>query len=158
MAVRLERSEYRDTLRMPDFQTVDQALVAGVWQELGHHDIPNGLEMLMGYGQTSGQANAQGRIYASIVAAGPVAILGKARFELRNPVGRPMITLAEFDLASLTTSATDRSQQMPQPEIGEIMSERWILVFLVNVDTGATADVSICDLRLDVTVRDKVAR
>lgn len=128
------------------------ALTPTSFQKVGE-EVINAKELLsVGYGQQSGQDNAQGRIYMDLQDGAAAAIDGKVRLSIYNPQERNMNILREFNLKTLKTDLADRTKQIAFPD----NTNTWItednkLVIEVMANANVTLTKANCTILFDVT-------
>lgn len=143
---------FRTALTLTDFTSADTALVQSKFVEVGRFVVPAGVGYSLGYGQANGQDSAQGRIYGELKDTGAAAVAGVFRIALLDAKEQPIRTLFEARCESLTTSATDRQQQMPLAEHEAVaVEDRIIALYIKCADAAKTLDVSASTLRIDMT-------
>lgn len=129
------------------------ALTQGVYTRLGARVIQAGELLSLGYGDQSGQNNAQGRIYAQLKdnSGTPVVLNGVFRLSVYTPQNRPLVILGEWRTDTLSAGAGDRTKQVPLPESIYQLSEDKQLVLEFNCDTTATLAKANCSILMDTT-------
>jgi hypothetical protein len=128
-------------------------LVAAEFVKLGEYKVEAGEMVSIGYGQQSGQQNAQGRIYVDLkdngVAPG-LDLNGTVRLSVYSPQNRPIEILGEWRTETLRTDITDRTLQVPFPEDDLWISEDKKLVLEFASDgsevLGKTNSTYIMDI------------
>lgn len=143
---------FRSALTQADLITsATTAVTAGQFVKLGERKIEAGELMAIGYGQESGQNNAQGRIHVLLKNA-TVEIKGTVRLQVYSPQNRPLAILGEWRTEVLSTGAGDRTKQVPLPEHSIWMSEDKKLVLEFMSDTTDSAlTKSTSTILIDIT-------
>lgn len=142
---------FRTALTKADLVAADTVLVAGQFVKVGERKIEAGELLAIGYGQESGQNNAQGRIFMDLKTAASAAIAGTVRLQAYSPQNRPLVILGEWRTETLSTGAGDRTKQVPLPEDIYWLSEDKKLVLEFNADAGATLAKTQSTILLDAT-------
>ena len=143
---------FRSALTSADLITsATTAVTAGQFVKLGEYKVQAGELITLGYGQESGQENAQGRIYVEIKNA-TVALKGTVRLQAYSPQNRPLVILGEWRTEVLSSGTGDRTKQVPLPEMMYWLSEDKKLVLEFNSDTtDAALTKSTSTILIDTT-------
>lgn len=130
------------------------SVLAGQYVKLGELKVEAGELVAIGYGQESGQNNAQGRIYMDIkdTSATPAPVKGKVRLQVYSPQNRPLVILGEWRTETLTSGANDRTKMIPLPEDVYFLSEDKKLVLEFIADANATVSKANSTILLDTTL------
>lgn len=142
---------FRTALTKNDLISADTVLTAGQFVKLGERKIEAGELLAVGFGQESGQNNAQGRIYMDLKTAASAAIAGTVRLQAYSPQNRPLVILGEWRTETLSTGAGDRTKQVPFPEDIYWLSEDKKLVLEFNADAAATVAKAQSTILMDAT-------
>ena len=142
---------FRTALTKADLMTGDVVLTAGQFVKVGERKIEAGELLAIGYGQESGQNNAQGRIFMDLKTAASAAIAGTIRLQAYSPQNRPLVILGEWRTETLSTGAGDRTKQVPLPEDIYWLSEDKKLVLEFAADAAATVAKAQSTILLDAT-------
>jgi hypothetical protein len=132
------------------------SLAAGVWAQVGEYTVPDGTAIALGFGAQQGQDQAQGRIYLKMIddtAGDATEEPGMLRLELRNPRGIPVRTLFESRSEALSAS-TDRTKQLPFPELNVVATEGWKLALLMKADAADIVQMTKSVAAIDCTFYD----
>lgn len=142
---------YRSALTKSDLLSGDVVLVAGQYVKLGERKIEAGELVAVGYGQESGQNNAQGRIFMDLKTSASADIPGTIRLQVYSPQNRPLIILGEWRTETLSVGAGDRTKQIPFPEHEVWCSEDKKIVLEFAADAAATVAKAQSTILLDTT-------
>lgn len=142
---------FRTALTKNDLMSGDTVLTAGQFVKLGERKIEAGELLAVGFGQESGQNNAQGRIYMDLKTSASAAIAGTVRLQAYSPQNRPLVILGEWRTETLSTGAGDRTKQVPFPEDIYWLSEDKKLVLEFAADAGATVAKAQSTILMDAT-------
>lgn len=137
-----------------DFFTADVAVVAsGFFQELGRKKPLAGQAFTLGYGDLAGQENATSRLFADFqLAANAGPANGDIRIDVHDPADRSVGTVFECRTEQLRATPTDRTVQMPFPELRDFqVGENWSFVLKMNPDAAGTIGIPETTLWMDVT-------
>lgn len=145
----------RSALIASDFQSGDVSCTAGQFTEIGRYAVKAGQYLTMGWGFSASQSDADGRIYAEIKDTADAEITGKLMISVYTPEDRHYNDLFEDRTENLNSSATDRTKQLPFPEMNEGYGKDWIYKLFFNPDTTATVDNGNTTLVASVTVEPK---
>jgi hypothetical protein len=135
--------------------SADVAVLSGQFVKLGERKVEAGELLTIGFGQQSGQNNAQGRLYAEIrdnSASPGVVLSGTIRLSVYSPQNRPLRILQE--LRSETVSGgtqDDRASHVPFPESDVWLSEDKKLVLEFMADSAGTVGKTNSVLVMDTT-------
>lgn len=144
---------YKTTLTQMDFVgAATVATTAAKWVEIGRVTIPAGTAYALGFGEQNGQDSAQGRLYMDTKDSTPAVEAGMIRFEIRDPQDRPVKTVFESRTESVTTSATDRTQQLPFAERSEMIGEDFAIIFQFKGDASDLINKANSKFLIDTTV------
>lgn len=127
---------------------------AGQYQWLGSYQIMSGELLSIGFGSQSGQNDAQGRFFCSIMdntASPGVAINGTVRLTVYTPQKRPLMILGEWRTETLSTGSGDRTKQVPLPESIYQLSEDKYLALEFMPDATATVGKANTKIVVDTT-------
>lgn len=130
------------------------AVTAGQYTILGKRTIQAGELLSIGFGDESGQNNAQGRVFMSIKdnAASPGAdISGTLRLSVYTPQMRYLTNLGEWRTETVSTGTGDRTKMVPLPENIYQLSEDKILALEFNPDASGTVGKANSKILLDTT-------
>lgn len=130
------------------------SVIAGQYVKLGEKKVEAGELLAIGYGQESGQNNAQGRIFMDIkdTTATPVAVKGTVRLQVYSPQNRPLVILGEWRTETLSSGANDRTKMIPLPEDVYFLSEDKKLVLEFLADANQTVSKTNTTILLDTTL------
>lgn len=131
------------------------SLPAGIFQRVGQYKVEAGELITIGYGEQSGQQNAQGRIFAKMMdnsAAPGTKVPGMVRLVIYSPQDRPLHILGEWRTETLESGETDRTKQIPLPENMNWLSEDKKLVLEFKADSTTTLGKANSSITLDMTV------
>jgi hypothetical protein len=145
---------FRSALTQSDLiSSATVSVVPGQFVQLGARTIQAGELLSCGYGDQSGQADAQGRIYALIKdnSGTPATLNGTLRLTVYTPQNRPLMILGEWRTETLSTGAGDRTKQVPFPESVYQLSEDKKLALEFNCDTTATVAKANSTILFDTT-------
>lgn len=128
-------------------------LTAGSVIKVGERKVEAGEMIALGYGQESGQNNAQGRIFMDLkdTTATPVAIKGLVRLTAYSPQNRVIRILGEWRAEVLGTGAGDRTKQVPLPEDLYLLPEDRKLVLEIIADATQTLSKANSTIYVDTT-------
>lgn len=128
-------------------------LTAGTPVKVGERKVEAGEMIAIGFGQETGQNNAQGRIFMDLkdTTATPVAIKGLVRLQAYSPQNRPIKILGEWRAEVLATGSGDRTKQVPLPEDIFYLPEDRKLVLEVIADSTQTLSKANSTIYLDTT-------
>jgi uncharacterized protein YneR len=131
----------------------DTAVTAGTFMKVGEYKVQAGEMVSMGFGQQSGQQNAQGRIFADLKngATTPVDLNGTIRFSVYSAQDRPLEIISEYRTETLRTDVSDRTLQVPLPEDDLWISEDKKLVLEFQSDTSDTVTAANSTVIIDMT-------
>jgi hypothetical protein len=132
-------------------QSATVAVTAGQFNKIGQFVMPAGYYKAIGYGGSSSQSDAQGRMYVQLQNASPVEVKGKFRIEIYNPTDRSMKVLDEWHTSSLDSNATDRTKQIALPEKTDRIAKDWKYVFFFQPDASDTIVKANCTIFIDCT-------
>lgn len=146
---------YRSALNKSILATT-KLLEVGKFVEIGRRTIVAQEGISLGYGSLAGQDAAVARIFMDIQKAGPAAVDGTIRIELRNAHDRPIATVFEARTEQLRTMVTapSENQKMPFPEMQEMVTEDNSIVILMNGDTADTITKADSKFLMDITSYD----
>lgn len=87
-----------------------------IW--LGSYQVPVGEEVKLGWGASSGQGEAEGRIYIDLKddQVVPADVDGTLRLSLYTPLNKLIEYVDEFRTETLRTGTGDRTKQVPYAE------------------------------------------
>jgi hypothetical protein len=128
-------------------------VIASQFVKLGERVIQAGELLSTGFGDQSGQNDAQGRIYALLKdnTGTPVTLNGTMRLSVYTPQNRPLMILGEWRTETLATGAGDRTKQVPFPESIYQLSEDKKLVLEFMSDSTATLAKANSTILFDTT-------
>lgn len=147
-------AQFRSALTVNDFMSGTVPCTQGIFTRLGARVIQAGELMSLGFGQESGQNNAQGRIFVDIRdnTASPGAVVpGVVRLTAYTPQDRPLVILAEFRVETLNQNSADRTKQLPFPESIYQLSEDKKLVVEFKPDATTTVSNTNTKMVIDIT-------
>ncbi|MDP4170145.1 MAG: hypothetical protein Q8906_06000 [Bacillota bacterium] len=147
-------AQFRSALTTADFMTGTVACTQGLFTRLGARVIQAGELLSLGFGNQSGQQDAQGRIFVDIRdnTASPGAVVpGVVRLTVYTPQDRPLVILAEFRVETLNQNSADRTKQLPFPESIYQLSEDKKLVIEFKPDATATISNANTKMVIDIT-------
>jgi hypothetical protein len=148
---------YQDALRLADLTPAALTGVVGSWIRFAKYVVPAGQRLLLGYGLTAGQANAQGRAFVDLNTVAPAHITGKIRVVLCTPDDRPIRVLWTADLTKLETAVGDPTKQEPFPIREAGAGRDYILSFEVLLDAAVLINIAASTLTMDITRYSRVA-
>ena len=131
-------NKFARAYNLAELGITDVALPAAIYTQIGQVVCPAGTALQMGVGHHTGQDNAVGRIYMQLQSATPTLITGDFRIDVQDPQNRTKDTIFQTRSELLNTSATDRREQYPFPEIGTIIGRDWSFVLMVKADAAHT--------------------
>lgn len=143
---------YRGTFAAADL--IDSASVTPTtttWTELGRYTVTAGQGIMLGYGNRSGQDDAEGRAFTKLQSSVPAVLNGYVRFDIHDPSDRPRATLWEGRTEVLNTSATDRRQQVPFPVRNPALPENWAVVLKFKGDAATAVSKADSTVTVDYT-------
>jgi hypothetical protein len=132
---------FRSALTVNDLvSSATTTTIAGQFVKLGERKIEAGELLSIGFGDESGQNNAQGRIYMKLRNATPADVEGTVRLQVYSPQNRPLVILGEWRTETLKAGDTDRTKQIPLPENMYSLSEdkKLVLEFMADVSGVVT--------------------
>lgn len=127
------------------------SVIAGQFVTVGKYKVEAGELITIGYGQQSGQNNAQGRIFMDFKDDVDANIQGLVRLSVYSPQDRPLVILGEWRSETLRSGATDRALKIPLPENFTWLSEDKQLFLELQADVGATLSKANSEILLDTT-------
>jgi hypothetical protein len=142
---------FRSALTKNDLISADTVLVAGQFVKLGERKIEAGELLAVGFGDESGQDNAQGRVFMDLKTSASAVISGTVRLQVYSPQNRPLVILGEWRTETLSTGAGDRTKQIPFPEHTVWVSEDKKIVLEFNADAAATLAKAQSTILMDTT-------
>ena len=130
-------------------------LIKGEWKEIGKVTVPADQLIGLGFGDGGNQDGASGRLYVDLNAAGPTAITGQFRIMITSsndlPLGsRPV--LIDYDLATTKIGASNRSERLPMPFNGILLSKDKIFKFLVKNNAAAAQTLTLADSKCEIDI------
>lgn len=147
-------AQFRSALTTTDFMTGTVVCTAGIFTRIGARTIQAGELLSLGFGQQSGQQDAQGRIFVDIRDNGTspgVVAPGVVRLSAYTPQDRPLVILAEFRVETLNANTGDRTKQLPFPESIYQLSEDKKLVIEFKPDATVTVSNANTKMVVDIT-------
>jgi hypothetical protein len=142
---------FRSALTKNELITADTACTLGMFTKLGEYKIQAGELVTIGYGEQSGQENAQGRIYIDLKTAASVVIPGTIRLQAYSPQNRPMVILGEWRQEVLNQGSGDRTKQVPLAEMQYWLSEDKKLFLEFMPDATSTVAKAQSTVLIDTT-------
>lgn len=140
-----------DVFQIDGVASASVALVAGQWTKLGELITPAGMYRSIGFGTSSAQSDATGRIYCKLNTNTPAEITGRLRIAIFTPQDRNLVTLGEWHSSALDQNATDRSKQLPNPEMRQAIGKDYKFVFEFKADTAGTVTKADSVIVIDST-------
>jgi hypothetical protein len=150
-----KKMKRRSALIAADFQSGDVACTGGQFTEIGRYAVKAGQYMTLGWGFSASQSDADGRIFMNVKNTSDAAITGKVLISIFTPEDRHYADLFEDRTENLNTSATDRTKQLPFPEMMQGFGKDWIYKIFFKPDSTATVDNGHTVLVASVTVEPK---
>lgn len=148
--------KYRGALTRPDIMTDATVNVfASRFTQIGEVKIGAGIWYTLGYGFSASQGDAEGRIYAIFQTAVPAEVKGTLRIEAFTPDDRNIAVLFESRTEALNSSATDRTKQIPFPEMMQALGEDYKFKFFFKADADNVLTSANCTIVIDITKESK---
>lgn len=141
----------RGSLSQTDIMAASTALVVGQYNKIGEVICPAGLYKKIGYGASNSQSDAQGRMYAKLNTAASAEITGKLRISVFSPQDRSMAVIFEAPSAALNQNASDRTKQIPMPELPFAIGKDYKFVFEFKPDTAGAITAAQSVIQIDTT-------
>lgn len=135
-------NKFARAYNLAELGVTDVALPAAIYTQIGSVVCPAGTALQMGVGVHTGQDNAVGRIYMQLQTSVPAVITGDFRIDVQDPQNRTKDTIFQTRSELLNTSATDRREQYPFPEISAIIGRDWSFVLMFKADAANTIDTA----------------
>lgn len=154
MAQTIVQEKYRSAFTKSELISGDVVCAAGQFNRLGAYVVKAGEAISVGFGNQSGQQNAQGRIYIDLKdnAAAPGANTnGLLRMVAYSPQDRPVEIIWEARTESLRTNSSDRTQQNPYQEHDLMVPEDKKLVLEFLPDAAVTVGKANSTVLMDIT-------
>jgi hypothetical protein len=124
---------------------------AGQWNKLGEKIILAGLYVSLGFGSSNAQSDATGRVYSKLCITGAIERTGRLRISIFTPQDRNMVTLGEWHTSALNQNPTDRSKQLPFPEMPQAIGKDYKFVFEFKPDVTGTITLADSVIVIDTT-------
>lgn len=141
-----------DVFMLAGSAVTNVTLVQGQWVKLGENICPAGLYRSIGYGSNGSQADATGRIYVKLNSSTPTEQTGRFRISIFSPQDRSMMVLGEWHSSALDQNATDRTKQLPLPQIQAQIGKDYKFVFEFKADAaGLTVTAANSVIVIDCT-------
>lgn len=145
---------FRDVWTKNDL--IDAATVvctAGQYTNLGDYTVKPKEIVSVGYGETIGQAESEGRIYAIFCTAPATESKGMVRILAMSPNDLPLGggVIWQGRTEALNSSATDRTKQLPFSKINIGLTEDNKYVLQFNPDVTATITKADSTILMDIT-------
>lgn len=130
-------------------------LIKDEWKEIGKITVPADQLIGLGFGDAVNQDAASGRLFVDLQAAGPADIVGQFRIMITSsndlPLGgRPV--LIDYDLATTRIGASNRSERLPNPYNGIMLSKDKVYKFLVKNTAAAAQTVTRADSSVEIDI------
>jgi hypothetical protein len=152
----------RASFKASDFIAADVAgLVVGRWMQIGEYKIPAGLYYGIGFGYSSAQSDADGRLYADFKdsAGAGTSLTGRLRIAAYTPDDMPIAQVGEFPTNKMASSATDMTKQLPFPILGGPLllgqDYKWLLFFQPDTIGNGTLSRTNTIINMDATKASK---
>lgn len=152
--------KYRSTWNTNDIMSGDVAVLAGKWVEIGEYVVEAGLYYTPGYGFSTSQSDADGRIFCQFQTSTPDEVTGYLRIVAYTPDDQPLpggAVLFEARTEALNSNASDRTKQLPFPAMPIALGEDYKFKFFFKADAGATIAKSKSTILIDITKTSKTA-
>lgn len=145
--------KYRGTWNEKNIMVVSPAVIADKWVEIGEYIIEAGLYYTPGWGFSTSQSDADGRIFAKMMdnAGTAVEVKGTLRIVAYTSDDLPIGVLFESRSEALNSSATDRTKQLPFPSLPIELGQDYKYKFFFKADVSATLDRADCVMLIDIT-------
>lgn len=151
MPIRTALTE-QDVFKVAGSAVTSVLLVKDTWVKLGEWICPAGLYKSIGFGANGSQSDATGRIYCKLNSSTPAEQTGRLRISIFSPQDRTMMVLGEWHSSALDQNATDRSKQLPLPQILAQIGKDYKFVFEFKADaTGLTVTAADSVIVIDST-------
>lgn len=149
-------AQFRSALTTSDFMSSGStvACTAGLFTRLGARTIQAGELLSPGFGNQSGQQDAQGRIFIDLRDNGTTPgaqVAGKVRLTVYTPQDRPLVILYEFRTETLNQNNNDRTKLLSFPESLYQISEDKKLVLEFCPDSTVTVGATNTKMVIDIT-------
>jgi len=145
------RSQFDERITT-DWDGVD--FVAETFQKIGEYVVVAGEAVQVGFGASSGQHSAEGRVYLDLQDDAADEVNGLVRVEIHNPRDRHRMTVFESRTETLRTSAADRRQQLAFPKVGDAVTTDYKIVITVRPDDAFEYSEDNTNLSMDITIHD----
>lgn len=149
--------KYRSTWTAKDFIKDNTILTAGKWVEIGEFIPSAGLYYTPGFGFSSSQSDADGRVFFNLQSA-TAEIKGALRLACYTPDEQPVPGGAikwEARTEALNSVEADRTKQLPHPEMDFALGEDYRFKLMFKADANATIDAAKCKMLMDITMESK---
>lgn len=145
--------KYRSAWTQNNVLYAAPAVVQDQWTEIGQYVIEAGLYYTPGWGFSTSQSDADGRIFVKIMddTATAVEIAGTIRIVAYTPDDLPIGVLFESRTEALNSSATDRTKQLPFPSLGIELGQDYKYKIFFKADRSDIIDRADCIVLIDIT-------
>lgn len=142
---------FRSAFTQADIIKDSTAVPAGNFVNIGEYKVSAGEEIILGFGQQSGQENAQGRLFGKLQNSTPTEIKGVLRLVVMTNQDIPLATLFEGRTEALNSSATDRTKQIPFPQMSVGAGQDKKIVLQFKADSASTISLANTTILMDIT-------
>lgn len=152
--------DYRSTWNTNNIMSGDVSVIVNRWVEIGEYVVEAGLYYTPGWGFSTSQSDADGRIYAKFIddTAGNVTEeTGVLRVVAYTPDDMPIGVLFESRTESLNSSATDRTKQMPFPKLPIKLGLNYKYKFFFKSDASDILQKAYCVILIDITKQSRAS-
>lgn len=144
-------AEFRSAFTEKELINDGVSVPAGNFVTIGEYKVEAGEIVTLGYGPSTTQTQAQGRLYMKLQNATPAEIKGMVRLVIMTNQDIPLRTLFEARTEALNTSATDRTKQIPFAEMNAGAGRDKKIVVQFKSDTTDTIQQENSTLLMDYT-------
>ena len=150
--------EVKKLLVLSDFGVVDTPLIENEFTKIGSRTLLAGEFFVPGFGRSPYQDSATGRLFAKLQKAGPAALNGVLKLEIRDANDDFLTKVFEEDSSVLSQGETDVTKRVPFPvrvtreKKKKFVSKDMRLVLLFkNRAAAETLVAALSSLAIDMT-------